>query len=817
MKKFYFLAALVAGTALTSCTSEDDLVLSPPEVNVEDAYAPIVFSSLKNNITRGDITGKAAADSLGNQFVVSGYKGATTAWQDQGDTKSSIVFDNYLVEYEENTAHTTESNSDNWEYVGKGLIDHAVTNGITKQTIKYWDYSQDQYDFIAWSTGKKDAIYSGTPSDGEVLVSAITPKTATGATGIAYTFKGKAEDLKDCYIADLVTVKKDGSTASKYQEPVTLRFRQLGTKVRIGIYETVPGYSVKNVKFYKTGEVLTDKDKQIVDSATIFSGGSDIYTEGTYTVYFPTVDKPDSIDNNQAHISFDSNTGEKTTIVNWGKLKYTYRESGEKSEEAIYLGRTSNTATYAGDSASNFYEFYLPNETGTNLNLRVNFTLESIDGSGEIIEVKNAKATVPSIYTTWKPGYAYTYLFKISDKTNGRTGAYDPTQTDDATINSDPEGLYPITFDAVVINAEEGNQTQETITLIATPSITTYQQYSTVVNANEYKATEKDIFVTVNDTANNVNDIVVLTDKAALYTIPSGMTEAEVIDALTYQDEDAANNTIKGRSGKVLTIVEKVTEENNLAENKWMLTDSVKFGANGNAIEVGTNKALRFSPIANADTTYAFVYTKKTSTKDTTLYEALAWDKFATGQTKYRYKYKTAQNGDVKKDSTYFNADGTLKEKVFLGQNVSNLFLDIDGKTPASGYAKTGTTYYYTDNGGQSYKAAYNVAKTAWMSNLYEKCPTTEDPSGYKATTDSEPANNKAYYHRVNTGTDQAPVFEYTYSVFLPEQADGLKLLDTTGYEIVGDNEAKVDGMTYFDKYTKNFDERYVKVIKIAK
>jgi len=804
MKKFYFLAALVAGTALTSCTSEDDLVLSPPEVNVEDGNAPIVFSSLKNNITRGDITGKAAADSLGNKFVVSGYKGATTAWQDGGDTKSSIVFDNYLVEYEENTANTTESNSDNWEYVGKGLIDHAVTNGITKQTIKYWDYSQPQYDFIAWSTGKAEAIYSGTPSDGQVLVSAITPKTATGANGIAYTFKGKAEDLKDCYIADLVTVKKDGSTASKYQEPVTLRFRQLGTKVRIGIYETVPGYSVKNVKFYKTGEVLTDKDKQIVDSATIFSGGSDIYTEGTYTVYFPTVDKPDSIDNNQAHILFDTNTGEKTTIVNWGKLKYTYRESGEKSEEAIYLGRTSNTATYAGDSASNFYEFYLPNETGANLNLRVNFTLESIDGSGEIIEVKNAKATVPSIYTTWKPGFAYTYLFKISDKTNGRTGAYDPTQTDDATINSDPEGLYPITFDAVVINAEEGNQTQETITLIATPSITTYQQYSTVVNANEYKATEKDIFVTVNDTANNVNDIVVLTDKAALYTIPSGMTEAEVIDALTYQDEDAANNTIKGRSGKVLTIVEKVTEENNLAENKWMLTDSVKFGANGNAIEVGTDKALRFSPIANADTTYAFVYTKKTSTKDTTLYEALAWDKFATGQTKYRYKYKTAQNGDVKKDSTYFNANGTLKEKVFLGQNVSNLFLDDKGKTPASGYAKTGITYYYTDNGGQDYKPVHPVTYTTsgLMANLYEK-----SGENYNITQDAEPKDGKAYYY----GND------HTYCVFLPEQADGLKLLDTTDYEVVGATEAKVDGMTYFDKYTKNFDERYVKVIKIAK
>ena len=815
MKKFYFLAALVAGTALTSCTSEDDLALSPPEVNVEDSYAPIVFSSVKNNITRGDITGKDAADSLGGKFVVSGFKGEKTA------TPGSMVFDNYLVVYGENTANTTESNTNNWEYVGKGLIDHAVTNGITKQTIKYWDYSQPQYDFIAWSTGKAEAIYSGNYSKGQVLVSSITPNGKDGnpawATGMAaYTFSGLAEDLKNCYIADLVTVKKDEAgeygEVSGYGKPVTLKFRQLGTKVRIGIYETVPGYSVKEVKFYKQGGALTDVNKEIVDTAIIFSTAADIYTEGTYTVCFPTVDKPDSIDNNQAHITFEPKSGTpQTTTVNWGKLKYTYRENGEKSTEPIYLGRTSNTATYAGDSANNFYVFYLPNEAGANLNLRVDFTLESIDGGGEVIKVKNAKAQVPSIYTTWKPGYAYTYLFKISDKTNGRTGVYDPTKEDGTTVYSDPEGLYPITFDAVVMNAEE-DATQETITLIATPSITTYQQNSTVVNANEYKVNGKDIFVTVNESDN----LVTLTDKAALYTIPAGMTEAEVIDALTYQDEDSAVNTTKGRNGIVLNKVPKVAAENALGDNKWMLTDSVKYGANGNAIAVAADQALRFKPIA--DTTYAFVYIKNTNVKaDTIMYQALAWDKFATDQTKWRYDFKDAQAGDVKEDSTYFETNGTTytMKAVFLGQNVSNLFLDNKGKTPASGYAVTNTTYYYTDNNGLNYKEAHNVAKTAWMTGLYEKCSTTEDPSGYKATTDSEPANNKAYYHRTGSGTTTEP-YVYTYCVFEPERTTGLKVLDTAKYVEVPDGESKIDGMTYFDKYTKNFDERYVKVIKIA-
>ena len=158
MKKFYVFLAAMAGMTFVSCTNDDivgeNTVVSPNE------ETPIVFGSLKSGMTRADITGKDAADLLGNQFVVSGYKGSSTA------TVGNKVFDNYVVKYTENTANTTESNSTNWEYVGVDRIKHAIDNGITSQTIKYWDYSQPQYDFIAWSTGSKTAIYEGTPAAG---------------------------------------------------------------------------------------------------------------------------------------------------------------------------------------------------------------------------------------------------------------------------------------------------------------------------------------------------------------------------------------------------------------------------------------------------------------------------------------------------------------------------------------------------------------------------------------------------------------------------------------------------------------------------
>ena len=784
MKKVLFFTAALAGLTLASCSSEDIVEITTPDVNALET--PIVFSSLRNATTRGDITGADAATLLGNKFVVSGYKGSSTA------AVGNIVFDNYLVEYAENTANTTESNTANWEYVGKGRIKHAIDNGITSQTIKYWDYSQPQYDFIAWSTGTKTAIYEGAPADGQVLVSAITPQAATSpdtGLGTAYTFTGKAADLSQCYIADLVTVKK-----AKYGEaPVTMRFRQLGTKVRIALYETIPGYSVKDVKFYTKGGTLdadandTSKpaDGQIVENATIFSTAADIYTEGIYTVTFPTVDGT-TADNNQAHVKFEPMSGvAQTTTVEWGTLNYTIAEDGEK-KGTEFLGRSSNTASYAGDAAANYYVTFLPNEEGTNLNLRVDFTLESTDGSGEEIFVKNAKAQVPSIYTTWKPGYAYTYLFKISDKTNGRTGVYDPTQSDDATVNSDPAGLYPITFDAVVVNAEN-DATQETITTVSTPSITTYQKGSTVVNDNEYQAATGDIFVTVNEG----DALVTLTGKAALYAIPAGKTEAEVVDALQMQDDDAASGTIKGRSGLVLTNATST------------LTNSVEFGADGNAISVGTEQALRFTP-ATA-TTYAFVYTKTNATSTEDKYQALSWAGFATGQTKYRYDYKDPATADAQKGVKYFSVDGGIYTMVtpFIGQGVSNLYLDATGTTIATGYAVTGTTYYYTTDHGMNYKPAHNV-------NYAEFAATTlyTDAACTTLKTETTPADGQAYYYKDETTGD------ISYCVILPQQTTGWYELDTTKY-VEATETAQVVGQTYFDKYTKNNGVYYTKVIKV--
>ena len=787
-KKFFIAATAIA--ALAACS--DDFAEAPPVVTPapEDQQVPILFSTVGQGITRADFRGAEAAEKLGNKFVVFGYKGSATK------TPGPTVFDNYVVTYKENTAYTTESNTRNWEYVGQERIKHAIDNGVTQQAIKFWDYSQAQYDFIAWSTGKVTPIYEGTPDNGEVLVSAIKPETSTDPAGLkAFTMEGKAKDLEQCYITDIVTVKKDGSGTGKYGETVTLKFRSLGSKVRIGIYETIPGYSVKDVKFYSAA-ASNDAD---ADPKLFTVTANDIFTEGKYTIYYPTVDVAKDVeDYNYAHVKF-AGTGTQSTVVDFAGLKYTTREDGEKETGNKYLGRTSNGATFAGEAEGNYYTQYLPNEGGSSLNLRVDYTLESIDGSGETILVRGATAQVPDIYTKWKAGYAYTYLFKISDKTNGHTGTYDPTKPDDTTVNSDPAGLYPITFDAVVVNDEE-DATQETITLVSTPSITTYQKGSKVVDNNEYLAATGDIYVTVNDGEKESTPdlsnakLQPLKDKAKLYTLVAGKTEADVVDALKYQDPDYTGPaTICGRSGLLLT------------EQTLTLTDKIEYGVDGNTIKVGTNEAAKFTPAAG---TYAFVYTKKAPTDPVEVkYEPVSKAKGESVEGLYRPALRSA-TGDVQKGVAYFTSLKSDMVDVFLGQTVDNLYLDAAGTQNAKGYAKTGTDYYYTVTSGMSYIKAHNVAYADFKSAvLYTKQGNT-----YTEKTADEPETGVAYYYKDGNS--------YIYCVILPEQAQTqtrkLYTLDVTSKKKIDwANPKAVKGGIYFDKFTQNDGVYYTKVIKV--
>lgn len=572
MKRYYLLAA--AAIVFAGCSNNEFLGEDSGKAQ-QSANGQIAFSSTLPASTRAWY-GAVAAGKLNNKFIVSGFNGAQS--KDAVDT--TTVFDNYSVEWSANTAGSTASNTADWEYVGLTAAPPSKVSG--EQTIKYWNYSAGQYDFIAYSTGDADVITDGDVSTGKVKVSAISAPADGKAA--AYTIQGAAADLAKCYIADLVTAYNPSKdTKPKFGDRVQFNFRNLTTKVRVALYETVPGYSVKDVRFYANGTTDASKDISATE-ATLYPTGN-FATSGTLTVSFPTVgtENISKSDYNKAHVAVAAENGTETS-QSFGNLEYKASDDNRLGTGTSYLGTTLPNASYAG--TGDFYQTMLPNETGSTLTLRVNYTLVSNDGSGEEIHVYGAKAIVPAIYAQWKSNYAYTYVFKISDKTNGKTGLG----------TNDPEGLFPITFDAMVTDVQNGNQA--TVTTVATPSITTYQKGHDPKTTDEYSAKKGDIYVMVGDKTD-------LGTNGQLYTVTTtgaAISEATVHDALTIGF---------GGSGKASCNGITLTK----AESDATITAIP--GVDGNDITVTAGTAAKFTPAAG---TYAYAYEVSKGTDDTKTY-----------------------------------------------------------------------------------------------------------------------------------------------------------------------------------------------------
>lgn len=636
MKKFVFLAtaaAMLAGCSNDSFVGEDNT--SPQPTSQEGA---IKFSTVSKSITRADHVGADAAKLLNNNFVVEGIKTIS------GATSSIVeVFDNYNVNWTENTANTTLSNTSNWEYVGQPIIGDSKT-AVQEQSIKYWDFAASQYDFWAYSLG-----------GGSATVSTLNHDAALGTS--AYTISGSLEDLSKVYISDLQTAYNPNTTGTNSKpvmgDEVKLSFRSLVTKVRIGLYETIPGYSVKYVKFYPSeNETATNNAILYASTSTlpaIVSGGS-----ATYKVTFPTTGlaKVNDSDYNKAHVALDGTGNGSSPSVSFGTLTYGAKHHHEKSTGDIWLRINSAQPTWAVQSGASAgdYTTVLPYETGAVLTLKVDYTLESTDGSGEEITVHGAKALIPSQYTQWKPNYAYTYLFKISDNTNGLTNT---------AINK--EGLYPITFDAVVTSVEDG--TQETITTVATPSITTYSITSNVTTNNEYK-TSDDIYVI----ASTDGTLMSLTGNATLYTVKKNSsdyaaTEAEVLAALTtYKSNDGS--TYVGRNNITLT---PVSGGLNLTNTEIPLVDGNKI----TDLTAGQVALIDKNKLTTAGT-YAFVYKTGTGTTEDkyevvtiTTGESVAgyYTRTGEGTQSSPYQYTKATDTDTAQaGTTYYDKYTTSKD-----------------------------------------------------------------------------------------------------------------------------------------------------------
>lgn len=566
MNKYFLYAASVL--ALASCSSDD--FLGENSGNGQNAANSVInFGGGTTKTTRATSNSNYNIENLkANGFWVYGTK--HTEAEDKTNTKDLVVYKNYRLAYSENS---TQSNTKGWEYVGvdnSAYRDYITPKVDADQTIKYWDYSAKDYTFYAATANPQNV------KDGKVTIKKIeTDEAGTVYTkGYEVTLKNDA-DLDQLYFADRMVVTKPANTNEPkpdhqkkdvYGGYVNLTFRNALTKVRVAMYEIVPGYSVTIDKFYYTeagqSKEATDKFKADANNTPLVTSEAGVKYK---VVYYDKNEAGGQLENQPKMLP--NKTGEE------GATKKVFEiGDGAELKQGTVLGTNINQATY--DTNGKKYTLFMPQaENNEPLKLKVDYILTSLDGSNEKIHVKGATATIPAQYLCWRPNYAYTYIFKISDNTNGSTGGDD-----------DPAGLYPITFDASVVETGDGNA--EFISAMGKSTITTfavkdgkYQQHG---NADAEYVNGSDLYATV--VGNDKVTVTLSTTNTKLYKVDNS-----IVDDASLSESLVANWIAKNKTNGKL-------KEVNLTNESFVNEVPAEDG-HGNTIKLSPATALKVPSI----------------------------------------------------------------------------------------------------------------------------------------------------------------------------------------------------------------------------
>ena len=294
----------------------------------------------------------------------------------------------------------------------------------------------------------------------------------------------------------------------------------------------------------------------------------------------------------------------------------------EAASAGDFLARESSSATSTSQITA------LPNSTGAALTLKMDYTLVSRDGTGENIQVTGKTATIPAAYTKWKPNYAYTYIFKITDNE-----------------------LVPITLDAIVTDTQDGSQ--ETITTVTNRSITTYAK-GTMVTANNEYLTGANIYIIVD---NGTTLDVTSSGNAKLYTAgitlesgdnprpaAQGITEETVANALAHGGSvvDANGATLAVTASAGLSAITEIDDDD---------------APDGNAISVAgamfTPAEPTFTPVPAGAVEAGEYYlsadgSRKTTLAAGTVEAGLYWTKTASTAGYYVFEFTDVSDSNKK-------------------------------------------------------------------------------------------------------------------------------------------------------------------------
>lgn len=356
------LIRLIALIGLIACSTEQEDLASEPQTTPETSIA-ITFSGqqvTEEQITRGGYGtyGSTRAGTPLNEagvtnFKVWGYKNNVYEGGSYGGLQ--IVFPGYNVKWTANSAATTTTNSNGWEYV-------AQQESGDEQTIKYWDWGTVAYRFFA---------VAGV--DGSDEANGTYAFTMTANASPVRSGEGTAEEKTAANIADAPYFSRLWFSTGvlptyadkQFGRPVLLEFLKPFARVRFLFNYS---YAAEGVKL-------------------------------STPVFKPTSD-------------FAEPPAEPVGIALTGTVKVSYPLTGTATKESYTS--TPKASPTEGETLEAFTEEYIPEGTEKWYTVlprtsQGSYTLSvNINGATK-------KAVVPAEYMTWLPGYSYTYIFKITD------------------------------------------------------------------------------------------------------------------------------------------------------------------------------------------------------------------------------------------------------------------------------------------------------------------------------------------------------------------------------------------------------------------
>ena len=466
MKKFLYLA--LAATSLAACSDVEDL-----SSGQQGGTSNVIGFQVQGNnaVTRATML----QDVEHYNFGVFAYKNTDMV---------NNVMSNYLVGYfdedkgyqetgstvgdkpgvADGKSHWMYENMGNTQYHGTyagGALETFYTSNNDFQFLKYWDKSAESTYFYAY------APYIGTSDAEEAKRVTYVDGTAQSATG------------GDTYVMNIPngTLVAGYDDASKYEfmyaskkvsnteygHDVSLEFKRLVAKVNIKFWEDVAGYKVRilDLKKEKPGVYAAASIKDSASNKYGYKGGK-YYTSNGVKIHFA-----DGVENGikQYKGTLATNTTplifKSPTASEIGTNRFEASQSAT-TYYAIPKGGTGNVLQNSSTEYSSAGVGPDGDLAITGFTFHVTYELTAED-SGERIVVKNATVHVPCDYCKWDANKYYTYIFKITNGTNGSTEENPNIDPTDPEVPTTP-ALYPIVFDNCTVEDWDEDESEWNIT-----------------------------------------------------------------------------------------------------------------------------------------------------------------------------------------------------------------------------------------------------------------------------------------------------------------------------------------------------------------